>query len=98
MTPSLSDVWFLAAESPPPASYSPPAEANTILDILAWCVTAGGVFGLLVVGINMAVQINRGEPGEGSSHFRGAFIVVIACLIGTTAGPLVAFLGDLSLK
>ncbi|MEU9557199.1 hypothetical protein [Streptomyces fumanus] len=93
MTFSTSGFRFLAE-----GTYTPPVEAHTILNTLAWCVTAGGVFGLLVVGINMAVQINRGEPGEGSAHFRGAFIVAIACLIGTTAGPLVSFLGDLSLQ
>lgn len=92
MITSLSGARLLAADT-----YTPPAGAHVILNLLAWCVTAGGVFGLLVVGINMAVQMNRGEPGEGGAHFRGASIVVIACLIGTTAGPLVAFLGDLSL-
>ncbi|CAM5717392.1 hypothetical protein [Streptomyces fumanus] len=98
MTPTLSDAWFLAAAPSHSAAYDPrPAGADILLEYLAWAVTAAGVFGLLVVGLNMAVQMNRGEPGEGGAHFRGAFIVVIACLIGTTAGPLVSFLGDVSL-
>lgn len=86
--------FLLAA---PPAGYSPPAGAGTILGILAWCATAAGVAGLLIVGINMAVQLNRGEPGEGGAHFRGVFFVTLGCLVASSAGPLVAFLGDLSL-
>ena len=45
----------------------------------------------------MAIQLRRGEPGEGGAYFRGFFFVTLACLIATTAGPIVAFLGDLSL-
>ncbi|MCL6675315.1 hypothetical protein ACIRP3_11175 [Streptomyces sp. NPDC101209] len=78
-------------------TYTPPGGAQTIINTLAWCVTAAGVFGLMVVGINMAIQLNRGEPGEGGAHFRGVFFVALACLVAATAGPLVAFLGDLSL-
>ncbi|WP_329529480.1 hypothetical protein [Streptomyces sp. NBC_01462] len=78
-------------------TYTPPQGAHTIINLLAWCATAGGVFGLMVVGINMAIQLNRGDPGEGGTHFRGVFFVALACLIASTAGPLVSFLGDLSL-
>lgn len=92
MPPFLTGARFLAD-----ATYTPPASAHTIIDTLAWCASAAGVFGLLVVGINMAIQLNRGEPGEGGAHFRGAAIVMLACLVAATAGPLVAFLGDLSL-
>ncbi|MEV5646078.1 hypothetical protein AB0L67_39215 [Streptomyces flaveolus] len=91
MTPSLTDARFLAD------TYTPSAGAHTIINTLAWCATAAGVFGLMVVGINMAAQLNRGEPGEGGAHFRGAFFVTLACLITMTAGPIVTFLGDLSL-
>ncbi|MGW5640715.1 hypothetical protein [Streptomyces sp. NPDC003832] len=79
------------------AAYTPPAGAGEILGLLAWCATAAGVAGLLIVGINMALQLNRGDPGEGSSHFRGVFFVTLGCLVASSAGPLVAFLGDLSL-
>lgn len=78
-------------------AYTPTGDAGTLLGLLAWCVSAGGVFGLIVIGITMAVQLNRGDPGEGSAHFRSLFFVMLACLVGTTAGPLVAALGDLSL-
>ncbi|MEV6008691.1 hypothetical protein AB0M29_17970 [Streptomyces sp. NPDC051976] len=91
MIPALPGARLLAD------TYTPPAGAHTIIDALAWCATAAGVFGLMAVGIAMAIQLNRGEPGEGGAHFRGVFIVALACLIASTAGPLVSFLGDLSL-
>ncbi|WP_406469128.1 hypothetical protein OH738_18600 [Streptomyces hirsutus] len=71
--------------------------AMTILRLLAWCASAAGVAGLIIIGINMSLQLRRGDPGEGGEHFRGVFFVVLAALIATCAGPLVAFLGDLSL-
>ncbi|GAA2606638.1 MULTISPECIES: hypothetical protein [Streptomyces] len=80
------------------AAYTPDsADGYTILNLIAWCVTAGGVFGLLVVGMQMSLQLRRGDPGEGGEHFRGVFFVALACVIAVTAGPLVEFLGDLSL-
>ncbi|MEF9915584.1 hypothetical protein RJT17_36565 [Streptomyces sp. P5-A9] len=90
MTHLLDGAWSLAAYSPGEAGYK-------ILNLLAWCASAGGVFGLMLVGIRMAVQLRRGEPGEGGDHFRGVFFVALACLVASTAGPLVEFLGDLSL-
>ncbi|MBY8345518.1 hypothetical protein LXH13_12260 [Streptomyces spinosirectus] len=92
MTASAPGAGFLAA-----ATYNPPDGAGLIINILAWCVTAAGVFGVMVVGINMAIQLNRGEPGEGGAHFRGAFFILLACVVATSARPLVEFLGDLSL-
>ncbi|MXM61879.1 hypothetical protein GR925_00020 [Streptomyces sp. HUCO-GS316] len=91
MTRPLLGARFLAA------AYTPPGGAHTIINLLAWCATAAGVFGLMAVGINMAIQLNRGDPGEGGAHFRGVFFVTLACLIAATAGPLVTFVGDLSL-
>ncbi|MFJ5261799.1 hypothetical protein ACIQAC_15200 [Streptomyces sp. NPDC088387] len=87
----LSGDVVLAAENFNPASAQP------IINLLAWCASAAGVFGLLVVGINMSLQLRRGDPGEGGEHFRGIFFVALASLVATTAGPLVTFLGDLSL-
>ncbi|MFE2041331.1 hypothetical protein ACFXAZ_10440 [Streptomyces sp. NPDC059477] len=78
--------------------FDPGPAADTILNTFAWCASAAGVFGLLVVGINMSLQLRRGEPGEGGEHFRGAFFVGLASLIATTAGPLVSYLGDLGLN
>ena len=79
------------------AAYNPTPDAGTLLGVLAWCASAAGVGGLLIVGIQMAIQLRRGEPGEGGAYFRGFFFVTLACLLATTAGPIVAFLGDLSL-
>jgi hypothetical protein len=81
----------------PLAAYNPTPDAAAILGVLAWCASAAGVAGLLIVGMQMAIQLRRGEPGEGGAYFGGFFFVTLACLLATTAGPIVAFLGDLSL-
>ncbi|GGV17898.1 hypothetical protein [Streptomyces griseoflavus] len=91
MIPFPHGARFLAAP------YVPGGDAQTIINLLAWCVSAGGVFGLIVIGTNMAIQLNRGDPGEGSSHFRGVFFVALACLVASTARPLVGALGSLEL-
>ncbi|MFJ6570700.1 hypothetical protein ACIQNU_25125 [Streptomyces sp. NPDC091292] len=95
MTRSLPVARLLAAKP-----YHPPvgSGADTILSLLAWCVSAAGVAGLIFVGIQMSLQLRRGDPGEGGEHFRGVFYVVIGCVLAATAGPLVGFLGDLSLR
>jgi hypothetical protein len=70
----------------------PPAvvtdQLNYVLDILAWLVTAAGVCGLLLVGSRMAVSLRAGEGDEHLSQFA---MVMGACVIGATAGPIVAF-------
>ncbi|GLY24668.1 hypothetical protein [Micromonospora sp. NBRC 101691] len=84
----------------PPPVYDPAggnAYANGLLDLLAWCVTAAGVAGLIIVGIMMTIQFNRGVPGDESDHFRGLTIVLLACVLGAAAGPLVTYFGDLGL-
>jgi hypothetical protein len=74
------------------ASGGVPQNVSNILNLMAWCVTAAAVLGVLVTGMNMAVQLNRGVPGEGAEHWRGGVTVLVACLVGATAGPLVQFL------
>ncbi|MFF0728740.1 hypothetical protein [Streptomyces sp. NPDC004134] len=69
-------------------------EADALLGYLAWSVTATAIGGLLLIGIQMALQLRRGEPGEGSVFFRGGAVVAGACLLGVTAGPLVDFVVD----
>ncbi|MEU6356204.1 hypothetical protein ABZ896_44010 [Streptomyces sp. NPDC047072] len=99
MIRSLLHGPFLAATSAPSAPpFNPGPSAMSILNLLGWCASAAGVFGLMVVGINMSIQLRRGEPGEGGEHFRGVYFVALASLIATCAGPLVSFLGDLSLS
>ncbi|MBT3154927.1 hypothetical protein HTV45_29335 [Streptomyces sp. CHD11] len=78
--------------------YTPTSDAPYILDVLAWCVSAAGVAGLLIVGMQMALQLRRGEMGEGATYFRGAFFAVLGCVLASSAGPLVSYLGDLSLQ
>ncbi|MEU4569462.1 hypothetical protein [Micromonospora sp. NPDC023956] len=84
----------------PPPAYNPAggnASADALLNLLAWCVTAAGVAGLIIVGTMMALQLNRGMPGEESDHFRGLVFVAFACVLGASAGPLVTYFGDLGL-
>ena len=78
--------------------FDPGGDGHLIIDTLSWCASACGVAGLIIVGMQMALQLRRGDPGEGGEHFRGVFFVVLACVIATTAGPLVTFLGDLTLQ
>lgn len=80
-----------------PGPFSPGIEGDVPLDILAWCASAAGVGGVIVVGTQMALQLRRGEPGEGGVHFRGMFYVLGASVLASTAGPIVAFLGPLGL-
>ncbi|WP_314411274.1 hypothetical protein [Streptomyces sp. DSM 40484] len=72
-------------------SFDPDPQGSTLLGYLAWTVTAAAVGGIMVVGIQMALQLRRGEMGEGATYFRGLAIVVGACVLGLTAGPLVEF-------
>ncbi|WP_327032155.1 hypothetical protein [Micromonospora ureilytica] len=68
-----------------------------LINLLAWGVSAASVAGLMIVGILMALQLNRGTPGEESDHFRGFTVVLFACVLGAGAGPLVTWFGDLGL-
>ncbi|MGI5455849.1 hypothetical protein ACQEWB_22240 [Streptomyces sp. CA-249302] len=79
------------------AAFDPGADGDQILAILAWAASACGVAGLIVVGIQMALQLRRGDPGEGGEHFRGVFFVLLGCVLAASAGPLVAALGSLSI-
>ncbi|MFJ9372368.1 hypothetical protein [Streptomyces sp. NPDC101455] len=78
--------------------FDPGTDGHMILNTLCWGASACGVAGLIIVGMQMALQLRRGDPGEGGEHFRGVFYVVLACVLASTAGPLVTFLGDLTLQ
>ncbi|MGP3952556.1 hypothetical protein [Streptomyces sp. 7N604] len=71
--------------------------AGYLLGILAWCASAAGVAGVIIVGTQMALQLRRGEMGEGATYFRAMVLILGACVIASTAGPLVSFLGPLDL-
>lgn len=79
------------------AAFDPGPEAGFLLGVLAWCATAAGVFGILTVGILMSLQLRHGVPGEKAEHLRGLTIIMIACVIAASAGPLVQALGSLTL-
>jgi len=86
---------FLADINPddfgPKGSFDPNPEVGELLGYLTWMVTAASVAGLIVVGVQMAMQLRRGEMGEGATYFRGGFFAIGACVLGLSAGPLVNF-------
>ncbi|MES4886068.1 hypothetical protein ABVB69_37045 [Streptomyces sp. NPDC000349] len=75
----------------PNGQFDPNPQASELLGNLAWMVTAAAVAGIIVVGIQMAMQLRRGEMGEGATYFRGLVIVLGSCVLGVSAGPLVNF-------
>ncbi|MEV0036456.1 hypothetical protein [Streptomyces sp. NPDC050804] len=79
------------------ATFDPGADADFLLGLLAWCGTAAGVGGVITVGSLMALQLRHGIPGEKAEHLRALFFVLMASVLVATAGPLVAFLGPLTL-
>ncbi|MFD4683905.1 hypothetical protein [Streptomyces sp. NPDC058461] len=78
-------------------TFNPGADADFVLGVLAWCATAAAVGGLIVTGTLMALQLRHGVPGESSEHMRSLFFVLLACIVASTAGPIVQFLGPLGL-
>ncbi|WP_326686970.1 MULTISPECIES: hypothetical protein [unclassified Streptomyces] len=91
----MSQLPQLLADDIPP--YQPSGEAaeqaNNLINWLAWGASAAGVLGLIIVGANMTLQLRAGEPGEGATHYRGFFIVMVASVIATSAGPIVEWFG-----
>ncbi|MEU8820049.1 hypothetical protein [Actinoplanes sp. NPDC048796] len=63
-----------------------------LLNLLAWCVTAAGVGGVLIVGSDLALQLRRGEIGFGAVTMKRAFLILTACFLSMTAGPIIQFL------
>ncbi|SPF07059.1 hypothetical protein [Streptomyces sp. MA5143a] len=67
------------------------APLDDVLSLLAWLVTVAGVGGLLWLGASMAVSVKSGRQRVGD--FMERFVLVLtACVLAVTAGPLVAFL------
>jgi hypothetical protein len=86
MTSTLSSAMTTPlAEGPPPGVTK---ELDYVLNMIAWLVTAAGVAGLLIVGTRMALAVKSGDAEEHLSQF---LIVLGACVIGATAGPIVGF-------
>ncbi|GGV74428.1 hypothetical protein [Streptomyces thermoviolaceus] len=78
-------------------TFTPGSDADFLLGVLSWCASAAGVAGVLITGMLMALQLRHGEMGEGASYMRGLFFVMLGCILATTAGPIVKFLGPLTL-
>ncbi|GAA4788402.1 hypothetical protein [Streptomyces ziwulingensis] len=78
-------------EFAPNGTFDPNPQAGELLGNLAWIVTAAAVAGVIIIGTQMALQLRRGEMGEGATHFRGFATVLGACILGISAGPLVNF-------
>ncbi|MFF7987731.1 hypothetical protein ACFZDK_53350 [Streptomyces sp. NPDC007901] len=88
----------LADETPSPdlpGSFDPNADighsGSYLLNLLAWCVSAAAVAGVLVVGTQMALQLRRGEMGEGATYFRGLVIILGACVLAISSWSIVGF-------
>ncbi|AVH57135.1 MULTISPECIES: hypothetical protein [Streptomyces] len=77
---------LLAAPYVPDSDVTGPL--NQVLGYMAWFVTVAAVAGLLIIGSRMAISL-RG--GEGSEHLTQFAVVMGACIIGATAGPIVSF-------
>ncbi|EST26561.1 hypothetical protein [Streptomyces niveus] len=75
----------------PQGNFDPNPQGGQLLEYLAWSVTAAAVAGVMFVGVQMAMQLRYGEMGAGSVHFRGLVLVMIACILCISAGPLVEF-------
>lgn len=71
--------------------FDPSGEGLELLELLGWCVTAAAVAGVMIIGMQMALQLRYGEMGAGATHFRGLVIIMGSCILGISAGPLVQF-------
>ncbi|ULR52760.1 hypothetical protein [Streptomyces deccanensis] len=78
-------------KSPEPIEISPVVtmELDKILGYMAWLVSAAAVAGLLFIGIRMAIAVRSGGRDE---YLREFLLVMSACVLGATAGPVVTFL------
>ncbi|MFF5173327.1 hypothetical protein ACFY3U_11895 [Micromonospora sp. NPDC000089] len=71
----------------------PNAPIVQLLTLMAWCVSAAAVIGLLLTGMTLASQLRRGALEERTEYTRQIAFVMAACMLATTAGPLVEALG-----
>ncbi|WP_232521191.1 hypothetical protein [Micromonospora phaseoli] len=65
---------------------------SKLLDFMAWLVSAAAVAGVLITGATLASQLRRGALEERTEYMKHIALVLAACLIATTAGPLIAWL------
>ncbi|UQX02510.1 hypothetical protein [Streptomyces sp. RerS4] len=62
---------------------------DRVLGWMAWFVSAAAILGVLIIGSRMAIAL---RSGNGDEHLTQLATVLGACIIGATAGPIVAFL------
>ncbi|MFJ5035656.1 hypothetical protein ACIQB5_48440 [Streptomyces sp. NPDC088560] len=89
----FTDMQFTLAVEP----FDPGSDGTFLLNTLMWCVTAAGIAGIIIIGTLMALQLHRGEIGEKAQLMRGLFFVLLACVVATSAGPIISFLGPFTL-
>ena len=94
----VATLTAVAGPGPAPSVFNPGtgsapqalvAQAQLILDIIAWSATAACVAGVLITAALMAVSHHR---GMGSEHFGSLGKVMAACVLVATAGPIVQWL------
>lgn len=88
VTRALS-VPLLAAPPNPGTGVAPPGAAKflTVLQWGAWLVTAACVAGIFIVAGSMAVRHRRGDGGAEAAG--GLVWVLVACVLVSSAGPIV---------
>jgi hypothetical protein len=65
---------------------------SKLLDFMAWLVSAAAVTGTLITAAAMASQVRRGSLEERTEYVKHLAFVLVACLLATTAGPIIAWL------
>lgn len=83
----------LLAAPPNPGTGVPPPGAGKFLTVLqwgAWLVTAACVGGIFIVAGSMAIRHRRGDGGAEAAS--GLVWVLLACVLVSSAGPLVGAL------
>jgi hypothetical protein len=96
--------WASSSAAPRVFSMSPPTafQVNTadstdpvmeLLNLLAWCVSSAALIGLIIAATQLSLQLRRGVTGYSAELLRPFIILITACLIAASAGPVVSFLG-----
>ncbi|BCJ62029.1 hypothetical protein [Micromonospora endophytica] len=91
-TPSNSLLFSPPAVEEYTVNTNPDGAVSKLLDFMAWLVSAAGVTGLLITGATLASQLRRGALEERTEYTKSIAFVLSACLLATTAGPILAWL------
>lgn len=82
---------LLSIAQPVPAAPPGSEKFLMVLDWASWGVSLACIAGILIVAATMAVKHHRGESG--GEHLGKLGWVLMATVLGATAGPLVTALG-----